>query len=147
MIECGNSGHPSTSDNLFTKNYNSKGYVFSSKTFKLLVSLQWLSFSFLDAFLALINDLKLILKSKLKRNCFHLIPVQTDATLLANNSQHCWMLNVASVCTPCCKFLRVVKKCCAKFETGQTFSNVNTDATTPNRVGLTMLGVVMSVYT
>ena len=28
--------------------------------------------------------------------------MQTDATLLANNSQHCWMLHVKSVCTPCC---------------------------------------------
>ena len=26
--------------------------------------------------------------------------VQTDTTLLANNSQHCWMLHVSSVCTP-----------------------------------------------
>ena len=26
--------------------------------------------------------------------------MQTDATLLAKNSQHCWMLHVASVCTP-----------------------------------------------
>ena len=34
--------------------------------------------------------------------------VQTDATLLANNSQHCWMLHVASVCTPCCMLLRKV---------------------------------------
>ena len=34
--------------------------------------------------------------------------VQTDATLLANNSQHCWMLHVASVCTPCCMLLRIV---------------------------------------
>ena len=34
--------------------------------------------------------------------------VQTDATLLANNSQHCWMLHVASVCTPCCMLLNVV---------------------------------------
>ena len=31
-----------------------------------------------------------------------------DATLLANNSQHCWMLHVASVCTPCCMLLDVV---------------------------------------
>ena len=45
-----------------------------------------------------------------------LSPVQTDATSLANNSQHCWMLHVASVCIPC-----------AKFETGQTFQ-----PTTPN---------------
>ena len=34
--------------------------------------------------------------------------VQTDATFLANNSQHCWMLHVASVCTPCCMLLGVV---------------------------------------
>ena len=34
------------------------------------------------------------------------------ATLLANNSQHCWMLHddVASVCTPCCMLLCVVAK-------------------------------------
>ena len=31
-----------------------------------------------------------------------------DATLLTNNSQHCWMLHVASVCTPCCILLDVV---------------------------------------
>ena len=37
-----------------------------------------------------------------------LSPVQTDATLLANNSQNCWMLHVASVCTPCCMLVRVV---------------------------------------
>ena len=34
--------------------------------------------------------------------------MQTDATLLANNSQHCWMLHVAPVCTPCFMFLRVL---------------------------------------
>ena len=34
--------------------------------------------------------------------------MQTDGTLLANNSQHCWMLHVASVCTPCCMLLGVV---------------------------------------
>ena len=34
--------------------------------------------------------------------------VQTDATLFANNSQHCWMLHVASVCTPCYMMLDVV---------------------------------------
>ena len=53
--------------------------------------------------------------------------MQTDATLLANNSQHCWMLHVPSVCTPCCMLLDVVACCCAKFETGQTFQ-----PTTPN---------------
>ena len=55
--------------------------------------------------------------------------VQTDATLLSNNSQHCWMLHVASVCTSCCMLLDVVGCCCAKFETGQTFTLVQTDAT------------------
>ena len=64
-----------------------------------------------------------------------LSPVQTDARLLANNSQHCWMLHVASFCSPCCMLLGVVGSCCSKFETGQTFSYVQTDATTPNIVG------------
>ena len=50
-----------------------------------------------------------------------------DATLLANNSQHCWMSHVASVCTPCCMLLDVVTCCSAKFEAGQTFQ-----PTTPN---------------
>ena len=50
-----------------------------------------------------------------------------DATLLANNSQHCWMLHVVSVCTPCCILLDVVACCYAKSETGQTFQ-----PTTPN---------------
>ena len=40
---------------------------------------------------------------------------------MANDSQHCWMLHVASVCTPCSMLLDVVACCCAKFETGQTF--------------------------
>ena len=35
-------------------------------------------------------------------------PVQTDATLSANNSQHCWMLRVVSVSTPCRMLLIVV---------------------------------------
>ena len=53
--------------------------------------------------------------------------MQTDATLLANYSRHCWMLHVASVCTTCCLLLDVVACCCAKFKTGQTFQ-----PTTPN---------------
>ena len=57
------------------------------------------------------------------------------------------MLHVASVCTPCCRLLRVVGSCCAKFHTGQKFSYVKTNATTPNFAGPTMLGVVTSVYT
>ena len=43
--------------------------------------------------------------------------MQTDATSLANNSQLCWMLHVASICKPCCMLLDVVACCCAKFET------------------------------
>ena len=34
--------------------------------------------------------------------------MQTDASLLANNSQRCWMLHVASVGTPCCMLLHVI---------------------------------------
>ena len=34
----------------------------------------------------------------------------------------------------------------AKFETGQTFSHLQTDATTPNTVGTTMLGGLITVY-
>ena len=55
--------------------------------------------------------------------------VQTDATFLADNSQHCWMLHVGSLCTPCCIFLDVVVFCCAKFETCQTLSTLQTGAT------------------
>ena len=62
--------------------------------------------------ITIIKGYKLIIKL---RNM--LSPVQTDVTLLANNSQHCWMLNVASVCTPCCMLLDVVACCCAKFKT------------------------------
>ena len=60
---------------------------------------------------------------KLTRTLRHVqSPVQTDATLLANNSHHCWMLHVASICTPCCILLDVVACCCAKFETVKLFS-------------------------
>ena len=63
--------------------------------------------------------------------------VETGVTLLVNKSQHCWMLHVGSVCTPCCILLDVVACCCAKFKTCQTFSTVQT--------GATLLGVVSSV--
>ena len=53
--------------------------------------------------------------------------------MLANNSQHCWISHVASVCTP--TLLHVVRSCCTKFETGQKFIDVKTDATTPNMLG------------
>ena len=53
--------------------------------------------------------------------------LQTGATLLANKSC-CWMLHVASACTPCCILLDVVSCCWEKFETCQTFSTVQTGA-------------------
>ena len=65
--------------------------------------------------------------------------VQTGATLLVNNSLHCWMLHIGSVCAPCCILLDVVACCCAKFKTCQTFSTVQT--------GGTLLGDVASVCT
>ena len=72
------------------------------------------------------GDLRVSRYLNLKRSLFRsLSPVQTDATLLANNSQHCWMLHVASVCTPCCMLLDVFVCCCAKFETSQTFQPTN----------------------
>ena len=66
-------------------------------------------------------------------------PVQTDALLVANNSQH--FLGAASVCTPCCMLLTFAGSGCAKLETRQTFSHVQTNATTLQ----TLLGVVASV--
>ena len=44
----------------------------------------------------------------------------------AKETQHCWMLLVASVCTPCCSLLHAVGSCCAKIITGQTFGYVRT---------------------
>ena len=51
----------------------------------------------------------------------YLNPLQTDATLLTNNSQNQWMLHVAFVCTYCCMLIRVVGSYCAKFQIGQAF--------------------------
>ena len=40
---------------------------------------------------------------------------------------------------------RGVGSCCVRFETGQTFNYLQTDATSPNIIGPTMLGVVAFV--
>ena len=48
-------------------------------------------------------------------------------------TQQCWISHVGSVCTP--TLLHVVGSCCTKFETGQTFIDVQTDATTRNMLG------------
>ena len=53
---------------------------------------------------------------------------QTNATLLANNSQYCLVLHIASFCTPCCMLL-------SKVGNRSKFSCVQTDATTPINVG------------
>ena len=53
----------------------------------------------------------------------------TDATLFANNSQHCWKLHVVPVSTSCCLY---VVACCWDLycaETSQTFSPMQMDAT------------------
>ena len=44
-------------------------------------------------------------------------------------AQHCWMLH------QCCVRFHTLLHVVAKFETGQTFSYVQTDGTTPNIVG------------
>ena len=44
----------------------------------------------------------------------------------AKGTQHCWMLLVASVCTPCCSLLHAVGSCCENIITGQRFGYVRT---------------------
>ena len=41
---------------------------------------------------------------------------RTQQILVANNSQHCWMLLVASVCTPCYMLLRVNGRWCTSLK-------------------------------
>ena len=60
---------------------------------------------------------------------------RSNLVFLLEDSWLCWMLHVAAVCTPCCMLLDDVACCFAKSETGQTFSYVKTDVTTPNNVG------------
>ena len=73
-------------------------------------------------------------------------PHSNGRNMLASNSQHCWMLHVASLCSPCWKFLRVVGGRCTKFETGQTFGYVQMDTTTPNIVFLGQQWVDLLTY-
>ena len=72
-------------------------------------------------------------------------PSKRTQPLLAYNSQHCWMLHVASVCTSCCMLLDVVACCCAKFETDQTFRPEQTDATVVGLQLPTLLDVTCCV--
>ena len=54
---------------------------------------------------------------------FATTPPECPGELTRRSTQHCRMLHVASVFTPCCLLLRVVGSCCAKFGTDQTFGN------------------------
>ena len=77
--------------------------------------------------------------SLLTQQCLELLGPFVLSLMLRGNgrniiSQQLWMLHVASCCTPCCMLLLVVGSCWAKFETGQTFSYVQTDVTTPKNV-------------
>ena len=59
--------------------------------------------------------------------------VQTDATLLAVTC----CVRLHSLLNVCYMLLNVFGSCCAKYETGQAFSYVKTDATTARIVGHT----------
>ena len=74
-----------------------------------------------------------------------LSPVQTDTTLLGFYTLRPFAHASVCACVRLYTLLHVVGSCCAKFQTGQTFSHVQTNATTPSFVGPTMLGVVESV--
>ena len=78
---------------------------------------------------------------------FILSSVQTDATLLANNSQHCWMLHVESIWTPCCMLLHVLGVVVQSLKLVKLFraSCKWKQQRTLNIVGPTMLGVVVGV--
>ena len=55
--------------------------------------------------------------------------MQTDATLLANNTQHCWAQQCCDLLRPFAWNHNNVGTCCVQFETGQTFRPMQTDAT------------------
>ena len=57
----------------------------------------------------------------------------------SKGTQHCWMLLVASICTPCGSLLHAVGSCCAKIIISQTFGYMRTGPPT-------LLGIVASAY-
>ena len=73
-------------------------------------------------------------------------PVQTDTPLLANNSQHCWMLHVASVCTPLPTRTQQLPKLLVQ-HCWELNTTAKKDTTTHNIVGPTWLRVVASFST
>ena len=82
------------------------------------------------------SDIQTLGSDKKKRKgVTHPIPNHWLVTFGTREGVFYLMLHVSSVCTPCCMLLRVVESYCVKFETVQTLSYVQTDATTPNNVG------------
>ena len=71
---------------------------------------------------------------RLNLNPLH--PMQMDATLLVDNYHHWWILQVASVCTPCYMLLQVVAFCWELL--GKVWDQSNFQPCRP-----TMLGVVV----
>ena len=73
------------------------------------------------------------------------------ATLLANNSQYCWMLHVASVCTPCCMLLGVVASACTPLPTGTqqlttSFAQQCWELSRPFACSLTVVGKDFNLF-
>ena len=58
--------------------------------------------------------------------------------------QHCWILYV-HCCVRLHTMLHVVGSCCAKFETSQTFSYMQTDALTQNDAENNLLNLIHSM--
>ena len=62
-------------------------------------------------------------------------PGSTPAEDACKQTQHRWpsisniVICCVAFCAPCCIFLRALGSCCAKFGTDQTFSYVQSDAT------------------
>ena len=61
--------------------------------------------------------------------CVKPLPHPSPPNLPCKRTHYCWIVQVASVCIPCCLLSHVVASCGAKFEAGQTFSHMQTDAT------------------
>ena len=70
---------------------------------------------------------------KKRKGVSHPIPNHWLVTFGTREGVFYLMLHVSSVCSPCCILLRVVESYCVKFETVQTLSYVQTDATTPQQ--------------
>ena len=83
---------------------------------------------------------------KLTINYYNLSLVKTDATLSANNSQYCLMFTLPLFAHPVacgCVLLGVVAQSLKQVK----LCKRQTDATNPNIIGPTMLGIVESVCT